>query len=112
MVGEVARHDAFQPLSLFGYALVQAVAHLLADLREFGSHAFAHGLPLELELAAPAFRADMRKPSLACSVAQEVEGSQPSRFHVRPIHLRVSSEWDQAGLLRVQFQLKLCQPYP
>src|SRR5271154_7209102 len=103
MVGEVARHDAFQPLSLFGYALVQAVPHLIPYLRELGLHPFAHGLPLELERAAPAFRADMRG-------AQEVESSQPHCRPVRPIRLRVSSEWDQAGFLRVPFQFKLCQP--
>jgi len=105
MVGEVARHDAFQLLSLLGYALVQTVPHLLFDLREFGPHAFAHGLPLELELAAPAFRADMRE-------AEEVKSSQPLCPCVRPIRLRVSSERDQTGFLRVQFQFKLCQPGP
>jgi hypothetical protein len=105
VVGEVARHDAFQPFSLFGYALVQTVPHLLFYLCEFGPHTFAHGLTLEQELAAVAFRADMREP-------QEVKSSQPSRFRARSVGFRVTSERDQAGLLRVQFQLKLCQSYP
>jgi len=105
VVGEVARHDAFQPFSLFGYALMQAVPHLLFYLCEFGPHTFAHGLPLEQELAAVAFRADMREP-------QEVESSQPPCPRVRSVRLRVTSERDQAGFLRVQFQPKLCQPFP
>ena len=105
VVGEVARHDAFQPLSLFGYALVQAVSHLLFDLRELGPHTFAHGLPLEQEFAAVTFRADMRE-------AQEVKSFRPSCFRVRSIRFRISAERDRAGFPRVQFQFELCQPGP
>ncbi len=105
VVGEVACHDAFQPSPLFGYALVQAMPHLLLDLREFGPHPFAHGLPLEQELAAVALRADVRE-------AQEVKRSQPSWFRIRPIRFCVPSERDQAGFPRVQFQFKRRQPLP
>ncbi len=86
-------------------ALVQTVPHLLLDLRELGPHPFAHGLPLEQELAAVALRADMRE-------AQEVKRSQPSWFRIRPIRFRVPSEPDQAGFLRVQPQFKRRQPPP
>ena len=105
VVGEVARDDAFQPFPLFGDALVQAVPHLLLDLREFGSHAFAHGLPLEQELAAVALRTDVRK-------AQEVKRFPCAPLRVHPVRLRVSAERDQAGFLRMQLQREHRQPFP
>ncbi len=82
---------------------IQAVPHLLFHLREFGLHAFAHGLPLEQEFAAVAFRADMRE-------AQEVKSFHPSCCHVWMVCFRISAERDRAGFLRVQFQSGLCQP--
>src|SRR5258708_33816009 len=44
--------------------------------------------------------------------AQEVKSSRPSGLRVRPIRYRVSAKRDQAGFLRMQFPLKLRQPFP
>jgi hypothetical protein len=56
----------------------------------FGPHTFTHGLPLEQEFAAVAFRADMRE-------AEEVESFRRSYFCVGPARFRISAERDQTG---------------
>ena len=95
--GEVARHGAFQPLSLIGDALVLASFRFLFDLREFGPQPFAHTLPPELELAAPGLRRDVREP-------HEVEGFRSPEALPAVVRLGEPAERDQAGFLRMQGQ--------
>ena len=104
VVGEVARHDLPQPSPLFGDGLVPASPHLLLHVLKFRSQAVAPGLPLEQEFALARLSADEREPE----ELERLRFTDPTLLAVRR---RKAAELDQAGLVRMQRQRKLLQPF-
>src|SRR5262249_17231151 len=79
-------------------------SQLFLNFLELCAHTVWPGLPLYLEMARPGFAADERK-------AQEAEGLRFAEPALRACDRCKAAKLDQAGLLRVQRQRELPQPW-
>src|SRR5215470_19787880 len=104
VVCEVAPDDLRQPAPLFGDRLMHSPPQLLLYLPELYPHAIAPGFPFKLELA-------LARPATDEHEAQELEGFRFSEPALRSSDRRMAPKLDQAGLIRVQRQRELLQPF-
>ena len=103
VVGEEAPHHRSQPSSLFGHVLVPASPKVLTDFQQLRLLPVASRMAGQQKATPPRSRADMGK-------AQEVEGLRFAFPALGPIGRGVSAEFDQPGLVRVQFQVEFRHP--
>src|SRR5262249_3438365 len=104
VIGEVAPYDLRQPAPLFRDQLVHSPSQFLLDCTELYPHAIAPGFPLKPELT-------LARPPADENEAQELEGFRFSEPALRSSGHRMAAKLDQAGLVRVQRQRELLQPF-
>src|ERR1035437_1533946 len=105
VVVEVTLHDRSEPFAGERNRIVHAVAKLLLEFQQLGSHSLADGLALQSKAPIPVLPADMRE-------AQEIERLRFSFSSSSPVLFGKSPELDPARFLWVQFQPELPQPFP
>src|ERR1700730_2540977 len=104
VVVEVSLHDRPKPLSGLRYGGVHPNPELLFECFQLRPHSLARRLATHREIALPGSPTTVGQP-------QKVERPRfPSPFPL-PIVFRFSPERDQPGLLRMQFQTELPQPF-
>src|ERR1700676_2449481 len=101
----MSSHHGRQPLPLFGDGQMPAPLELVVDLSQLRPQPFRDGDTLEPELPALALPADVRE-------AQEIERLRLPDAPCRPSLGGITSELDQPGLVRVQFQIELRESLP
>lgn len=104
VIAEEASDDSRQPFPLFRDRLVHSPSQFLLDPPEFCFHAVAPGLPVNQEFSLAAFAANEGEP-------EEVEDFRFSEPAPRALGRRKAAERDQAGLVRMQRQRELPQPF-
>ena len=105
VVVEVTLHDRFEPFAGKRNRVVHAVAKLLLEFQQLGSHPLADCLTLYRKVPVLVLPADVRE-------TQEIKRFRlafPSSF---PVLLGKSPELDPARLVWVKFQPELPQPFP
>jgi integrase len=104
VVCEITGDDLAEPFPGVRDRQVPSLPQPFLDLPQLGAHAVATRLPLDLEIAPPGFAADQHE-------AQELEGLRFAEPTLLAILRRMAAELDQAGLVRVQRQRELPQPF-
>src|SRR5206468_2827272 len=104
VIVEVPTYNLPHPFSLYWDGLVHAPPQLLLDGLHLCPHPIATRLPFDQEPASPRLAADEGE-------AEEVEGLRLAEPAPLAVFFRQASELDQPGLLRMQRQCELLEPF-
>ncbi len=104
VIVELARHDRPEPLTGLRYRIMPTLPELLLNLLQLPPQALGDRLPLHGKLPPPVLPADMRE-------AQKVERLRLAFSSSFPVEIGKRPELDPARFVRMQFQLKLPQPF-
>src|SRR5258708_12736192 len=103
IIGEVACNDLPQPVSLSWDSLVHSLPQLSLDFLQLCPHAVAPGLPVKLKGAPSRFSSDEGE-------AQASEGFRSADTALLATAIRVTSDSNQARLVRVERQRECLEP--
>lgn len=100
----VSRNNHSQPLTLLGDGVMHALSQFDGKTSQLRTHALPHRLPQDGEFPSPSLPTDMGE-------SQKMKSLQLAFSALDPVLRRKASEFDQARLVRLQFQVELPHPF-